>query len=87
MQGRWRAEGGALWSLAAILLFLMFPAGIARADCGTELTALKAKLPAVADAKRRQEAKLLLDKAAIEQEHARAGLCEAALASASKLMN
>lgn len=87
MQGRRRAEGVALWPLAATFIFLMLATGIARADCGTDLAALKAKLPAVADGKRRQEAKLLLDKAAIEQQHARVGLCEAALASASKLMN
>ena len=87
MQGRQRAEGVALWPLAATFILLTLSAGIARADCGTDLAALRAKLPTVTDTKRREEAKLLLDKAAIEQQHARTGLCEAALGSASKLMN
>ncbi|HUN46727.1 MAG TPA: hypothetical protein VMU85_09410 [Stellaceae bacterium] len=49
--------------------------------------ALKAKLSTVTNAKRREEAKLLIEKAAIEQKHERADLCEAALDRASKLMN
>ena len=87
MQRRHRAKGFPLWPLLALLLIIMFPVYSARADCGGELAALKAKLPTVANAKRREEAKLLIEKAAIEQKHERTGLCEAALERASKLMN
>jgi len=87
MQRRLWAKGFALWPLLALPLFIVIPIYPARADCGAELAALKAKLPTVANAKRREEAKLLIEKAAIEQRHERASLCEAALERASKLMN
>jgi len=87
MQRRHRAKGFPLWPLLGLLLIIMFPIYSARADCGGELVALKAKLSTVTNAKRREEAKLLIEKAAIEQKHERADLCEAALDRASKLMN
>ena len=87
MQGRHRAKGSALWPLVAWPLFIAFPMYSARADCASEVAALKAKLPTVANAKRREEAKLLLEKAAIEQQHERVNLCAAAVERASKLMN
>lgn len=87
MQSWRRAKGVALWPLLVTLVFLQATPGVARADCGTDLAALKAKLPAVKDAKRREEAKLLLEKAMIEQQHARAALCEAAVENAGKLVN
>lgn len=87
MQSRRWAKGFALWPLLVTLVFIHSIPGIALADCGTDLATLRAKLPRVADAKRREEAKLLLEKAAIEQQHARAALCEAAVESAGKLMN
>jgi hypothetical protein len=84
----WRlAKGFALWPLLVTPVFLQVAPSVARADCTTDLAALKAKLPAVKDTKRREEAKLLLEKAAIEQQHARAALCEAAVESAGKLVN
>jgi len=87
MQRRHRVKGFPLWPLLGLLFFIVFPIHSARADCGSELAALKAKLPTVVNAKRREEAKLLIDKAAIEQKHERTSLCEVALEQASKLMN
>jgi len=60
---------------------------IARADCAVYLPAAQAKLPQVKDPKRREEARLLIEKAALDQQHGRASLCEAALQQAAKLMN
>jgi len=87
MQGRPRAKGGVLWPLLVSLPMVVFLVTSASADCGAELAALKAKLPAVTNPRHREEAKLLLEKAAIEQQHSRAELCEAAVAQASKLLH
>jgi hypothetical protein len=62
-------------------------AGAAYADCATELPAAQAKLPQVKDPKRREEARLLIEKAVLDQQHGRPSLCEEALQRASKLMN
>jgi hypothetical protein len=62
-------------------------AGVAQADCAADLPAAQAKLPQIKDPKRREEARLLIEKAALDQQHGRPSLCEAALKSASKLMN
>ncbi len=87
MQSWRRAKGFALWPLLVTLVFLHVTSTPARADCGADLAALKARLPTVKDMKRREEAKLLLEKAAIEQQHAREALCGAAVESAGKLVN
>jgi hypothetical protein len=72
---------------ALILTAALASSGPALAECGADLATLQAKLPQVQDAKRREEARLLIEKASVDQQHGRAGLCEAALARASKLMN
>lgn len=58
----------------------------ARADCAADLAAMQAKLSQVKDSKRQEEARLLIEKASIDQQHGRAALCEAALARAGNLM-
>jgi hypothetical protein len=70
----------------AAVVAAMLAAGAARAECAADLAALQAKLPQVRDAKRREEARLLIEKAAIDQQHGRTSLCEAALARAGNLM-
>jgi hypothetical protein len=72
--------------VALVLVATVAGAGATRAECAGELAALQAKLPQVQDAKRREEARLLIEKAGLEQQHGRTGLCEAALARASTLM-
>lgn len=62
-------------------------AGVAQADCAADLSAAQAKLPQVKDPKRREEARLLIEKATIDQQHGRPNLCQDALQRASKLMN
>jgi hypothetical protein len=47
---------------------------------------MQAKLAQVQDAKRREEARLLVEKASLEQQRGRANLCEAALARAGILI-
>ena len=76
-----KGVGAALLLAAAVM-----GAGTARAECNGTLAALQAKLPQVQDAKRREEARLLIEKASIDQQHGRASLCEAALARASNLV-
>jgi UPF0716 family protein affecting phage T7 exclusion len=61
-------------------------AGVARAECAGDLAAMQAKLAQVQDAKRREEARLLVEKASLEQQRGRANLCEAALARAGILI-
>jgi len=72
--------------VALVLAAAAVGAGPARAECAGDLAALQAKLPQLQDAKRREEARLLIEKASIEQQHGRTDLCEAALARASTLM-
>jgi len=72
--------------MALILAGAVMGAGAARAECAGDLAALQAKLPQVQDAKRREEARLLIEKASIDQQHGRTSLCEAALARAGTLM-
>lgn len=57
------------------------------AHCPASLEALQARLPAVQDGKRREEAKLLLDKAAIDDRHGHGDLCAKAVDRASHLMD
>jgi len=73
---------GVVLIVATVLGF----AGSAGAECSADLAALRAKLPQVHDAKRQEEARLLIEKASIDQQHGRVALCEAALARASGLM-
>ena len=72
---------------AIVLAAALGMAGIARADCAADLPVAQAKLPQVKDSKRREEARLLIEKAALDQQHGRASLCAAALQQAAKLMN
>jgi hypothetical protein len=72
---------------ALMLAVALAGPGTAMAECTADLAALQAKLPQVRDAKRREEARLLIEKASLDQQHGRAALCEAALARASKLLN
>jgi hypothetical protein len=72
--------------LALVLAAAVAGAGGARAECAGDIAALQAKLPQVQDAKRREEARLLIEKASLEQQRGRATLCEAALARASTLI-
>lgn len=72
--------------VALVLGAALATAGTAHGECTADLAALQAKLPQVQDAKRREEARLLIEKASIEQQHGRPALCDAALARASNLM-
>jgi len=72
--------------VALIVASVLAVAGPARAECAVELATLRAKLPQVHDAKRQEEARFLIEKASIDQQHGRLALCEAALARASTLM-
>lgn len=72
--------------VALVLAAMVMGAGGARAECAGDLAALQAKLAQVQDAKRREEARLLIEKASIDQQHGRTNLCEAALARAGTLM-
>jgi len=72
--------------VALLLAVAVMGAGGAWAECAGDLAALQAKLPQVQDAKRREEARLLIEKASIDQQHGRTNLCEAALARAGTLM-
>jgi hypothetical protein len=72
--------------VALVLAAAVAGAAAARAECAGDLAALQAKLPQVQDAKRREEARLLIEKASLEQQRGRANLCEAALARASTLI-
>jgi hypothetical protein len=72
--------------VALLLAAAVMGAGTARAECNVTLAALQAKLPQVQDAKRREEARLLIEKASIDQQHGRTNLCEDALARAGTLM-
>jgi hypothetical protein len=72
--------------LALALAAGLLSAAAAHAECAADLAALQAKLPQVHDAKRREEARLLIEKASIDQQRGRASLCEAALARAGNLM-
>ena len=72
--------------VALVLAAAVAGAGAARAECAGDLAALQAKLAQVQDPKRREEARLLIEKASIEQQRGRTSLCEAALARASTLM-
>jgi hypothetical protein len=69
-----------------VLAAMLAAAGAVHAECAADLAALQAKLPQVQDAKRREEARLLIEKASIDLQHGRASLCEAALARASNLV-
>ena len=68
------------------LLATVWGVASARADCAGDVAAMQAKLPQVQDAKHREEARLLLEKATIDQQHGRPNLCEAAVARAANLM-
>ena len=72
--------------VSLVLAAAIMAAGPARAECAGDLAALQARLPQVQDAKRREEARLLIEKASIEQQHGRTDLCQAALTRASTLM-
>ena len=72
--------------LVLALVAAFATARAAQAECTAEIAALQAKLPQVADVKRREEARLLIEKASVDQQHGRTSLCEAALARASTLM-
>lgn len=72
--------------VAVVLAAMLAAAGAARAECAAGLAALQVKLPQVQDPKRREEARLLIEKATIDQQHGRTSLCEAALARAGNLM-
>jgi len=72
--------------LALVVAVAVAGTGAAWAECAQNLAALQAKLPQVQDAKRREEARLLIEKASVDQQHGRASLCEAALSRASTLM-
>ncbi|GEM_PF-3320806 len=67
------------------LVGVLASAAVAQADCAGSIAALQAKLPQVQDAKRREEVRLLLEKATIDQQHGRTSLCEAAVARAANL--
>ena len=83
MQGVKSMKGvGVALIVAGVLAFV----GSARAECAAELAALRAKLPQVHDTKRQEEARFLIEKASIDQQHGRLALCEAALVRASSLM-
>lgn len=58
----------------------------ARADCASDLQALRAKLAAVKDPRRRDELQKLLDKAAKDNEAGRAELCGEAVQRAQALV-
>lgn len=55
--------------------------------CAAHLEAAKAKLGTLQDQRRRMEAKLLLDKAVIEENRGRFVLCAEAVDKASQLLN
>ncbi len=59
----------------------------ARADCAASAGALKARLAEIQDQKAREEVRLLLEKAVLDERHGRTGLCETALEQASKMLN
>jgi hypothetical protein len=79
--GRMKGVGVALVLAAAIA-----GTGVARAECAGDLAATQAKLAQVQDTKRREEVRLLIEKASLEQQRGRANLCEAALARAGTLI-
>jgi hypothetical protein len=72
--------------VALVLVAALAGAGVARAECAGDLAAMQAKLAQVQDVKRREEARLLVEKASLEQQRGRANLCEAALARAGILI-
>lgn len=59
----------------------------ASADCASDMAALQARLAKVQDSKRREEARLLIEKAVLDQQRGRNDLCEAATQRAGKLIN
>lgn len=69
-----------------LLLLVMVQAGPAHADCAAEAASLQTRLASTAGAKR-EEARLLIEKARVDAEHGREQLCTAALQSAAKLMH
>jgi hypothetical protein len=72
--------------VALVLAAMIAGTGVARAECAGDLAAMQAKLAQVQDAKRREEVRLLVEKASLEQQRGRANLCEAALARAGILI-
>jgi len=59
----------------------------AYADCASDTAALQGRLPQVSDPRRREEVRLLLEKAAIDAQHGRGELCATVLQRAGKLLN
>lgn len=58
----------------------------ARADCGTEIQAVQAQLPAVKDQNRRQELQKLVEKAEKDDKTGRVNLCVQAVERARILL-
>lgn len=59
----------------------------ARADCAASAGALQVRLAEIQDQKAREEVRLLLEKAVLEDRHGRTGLCETALEQAGKTLH
>jgi hypothetical protein len=58
----------------------------ARADCGTDISALRAQLDSIKDPRRREELQMLIDKAAKDDAAGRAQLCGDAMQRARLLV-
>jgi len=79
-------RGTGLRSLAAaILAFFALAIPAARADCAQDVTSLRARLTAIREPAKQQEADLLLTKAQKDNSAGRADLCAAAVKHAALL--